>query len=114
MRACIILLLLGIVAPARGDAPAAASLLTRARALCPANWCPRGQLAVEVLRRSAEAELALGQPRAARAWLDVGQAMQQRRLPAGDLELARLWQLQSQVEAAEGNDAAASARRHRP
>ena len=97
------------IALVRGDAPAAASLLTRARALCPANWCPRRQLAVEVLRRSAEAELALGQPRAARAWLDVGQAMQQRRLPAGDLELARLWQLQSQVEAAEGNDAAAAA-----
>ena len=101
------------IALARGDAAAASTLLARARALCPANWCPRRQLAVEVLRRSAEAELALGQPRAARAWLDVGQAMQQRRLPAGDLELARLWRLQAQVEAAEGNDAAAAAANQR-
>jgi serine/threonine-protein kinase len=96
------------IALQRGNPDAAAALLARARALCPANWCPRRQHAVEVLRRSAEVELALDNARAARAWLDVGLVLQRRRLPDGDLEQMRLWQLMARVEAIEGNTAAAA------
>lgn len=97
------------IALARGDAADASAILDRARTLCPANWCPRRQLAVEVLRRSAEAELARDQPQAARAWLEVALEMQRRRLPAGDLESVRLWRLLARVQQAEGDAAAAAA-----